>query len=162
MLCLCTFTDKSQKPWCSSGLQKVAVKLCDSEFLQSFFDRSIPVLHNKESHQGWLTHFSCLRALLMRKFPCRENRKVCAGCAVLTCASWDNTHWPEGDEIWMGPKHITQQMPFMWSPRMSECVRDWKCLRFWLSNSRYPMWFSEGRQVFLGRKRRTAKPEQAL
>lgn len=57
MPCLCTFTDKSQKPWCSSGLQKVAVKLCDSEFLQSSFDRSIPVLHNKEKSSGVVDPF---------------------------------------------------------------------------------------------------------
>lgn len=123
-----------------------AVKVCHSEFLQSSSDRNIPVFHNKESHQGWLACFSCLCALLMRKFPCRETRWVCAGCAVLTCASWDNTHWLEGAEIWMGPKNIAQQMLFMWSPRMSECMRDWKCLRFWLSNSRYPIWFNKGGQ----------------
>lgn len=40
------------KTWCSSGLQKVAVKLCNSEFLQSSSDRSIPVFHNKERHRG--------------------------------------------------------------------------------------------------------------
>lgn len=161
MPCLCTFMDQSQKPRCS-GLQKVAVKLCDSEFLQSSFDRSIPVFHNKESHQGWLACFSYLHALLMRKFLCRENRKVCAGCAILTCAFWDNTHWLEGAKVWVGAKDITQQWLFMWSPRMSKCMRDWKCLRFWLSNSRYLMSFNEGGQVFLGRKSRKAKPEQGL
>lgn len=149
MPCLRTFTDQSQKPWCS-GLQKVAVKLYHSELLQSSSDRSIPVFRNKGSHQGWLACFSCLCDLLMRKFPCRETRKVCACSAILTCASWDNTHWLEGAEIWMGPKTIAQQMLFMWHPRMSKCMRDWKCLRFSLSNSRYLIWFNEGGQEGCG------------
>lgn len=130
------------------------------EVFQSSVYRNIPGFHRKESQQGWLACFSRLRALLTRIFPCRENRNVYSSYAILTCASQDSMNWPEGAEIWMGPNNITQQMVFMWRPRISKCTRDWDCLRFWLSNSRYLMWFHEGGQVFLGRQRRKVKPEQ--
>lgn len=59
---------------------------CIKEFLQSSVGRNTSGFHGKESQQGWMACFSCLYALLMRKFSCRKNRKDCACCAILTCA----------------------------------------------------------------------------